>query len=545
MAKWIWSLLALGLIATLLVVLVGEGEVGDRARSRYPYIVLVTIDTLHVLETGVYNPEVEVTPTLVDFASEGVVFQRAYTPVPITLPSHTDLMTGISPFTHGVMANGDVVSPQLTTLAEIFSNAGYRTGAFISLGVLMGSFQLDQGFGSYFDPFVGRQDRWYQRADELYQPVSEWVNQYHGEPFFIWVHFSDPHEPYVVKGAPADTRVTVDGEMVGEWTLASRAHVKVLLELSPGQHVLTWTSLREPRPDDLRRTGIRMNLYGQKALQELTKTPLPDSSEDIFLRPSWSLELDNPGPESSELELRFTGRLAKAPPSHVREIYPKEVEWVDLHVGKLRSLLESLGIDEQTLWLIVSDHGEGLYRHGHLGHSANVFEDQLRILWQMRGPGVPRGKVVDDTRALMMDVAPTLLDLVGLPTPQEMEGHSLVACWEEGSCPDRKQWWAYGLKHGNNRLAAVAGYKWPYKWMWKREAGKGAYEISQDPWEENDLLGPPPHPRELVDLSLGFRRLRSELVRRLNERQQVAADSDQLEMLRALGYVGDAGDGEN
>ena len=147
MSKFVGTLLALGLIATLLILFVpSEEALKARARAQYPFIVLVTLDTLHVLETGVYNPKNKSTPNLVDFAHEGVVFQQAYTTVAITLPSHTDLMTGMSPLKHGVMANGDVVPPGLTTLAEFFGDAGYRTGAFVSLGVLMQAFRLDQGF---------------------------------------------------------------------------------------------------------------------------------------------------------------------------------------------------------------------------------------------------------------------------------------------------------------------------------------------------------------------------------------------------------------
>jgi arylsulfatase A-like enzyme len=538
-SKWVWAGVVLAAIVLLLVVLGPGREMRNAtARARYPHVVLITIDTLHVLETGVYNPEIQFTPNLVDFARDGLVFQNAYTPVPITLPSHTDLMSGMSPLKHSVMANGDQVPAGLTTLAEVFKEAGYRTAAFVSLGVLMRAFQLDQGFDTYVDPFGDRRGRWYRRADEVFEPVKSWLEENYSEPFFIWVHYSDPHEPYLTKDAPPDTRLTLDGKLVGEWTLADRAQVDVQVEVSPGKHRLTWTSLREPRPDDVRHTGMKMNLFGQKDLAALTSASLPSSGDDIDLEPSWSLDLANAGSEAVTLKLGFGGRLQQASPSEVAEYYPQEVEWADRHVGKLRALVDSLGIGEETLWVIVSDHGEGLYRHDYLGHSAYVFEDQLRILWQMQGPGVPKGKIVDSTPVMMMDVAPTLLDLVGLAVPSGVEGHSLVECWQDGDCPERKEWWAYGLNHGNNRLAAAAGYKWPYKWMWKRQLDKAAYHLGDDPWEENDLLGPPPHPQELVDLAREFQELRPNLAFRLTHRHRVAGHADQLEMLKALGYVG-------
>jgi arylsulfatase A-like enzyme len=537
--KWMWVALALGLVVLLLLVFGPGQEVRNAAaRARYPHIVLITVDTLHVMETGVYNPDITFTPNLLDFARHGVVFQHAYTPVPITLPSHTDLMSGMSPLQHSVMANGDQVPLGLTTLAEVFKDAGYHTAAFVSLGVLMRAFQLDQGFETYVDPFGDRRGRWYRRADEVFGPVQSWLEKNYAEPFFIWVHYSDPHEPYLTKDAPPDTRLTLDDKPVGEWTLANRAHVEVEVEVPPGRHRLTWTTLREPRPDDVRHTGMKMNLFGQKELAALTSASLPSSGDDIDLEPSWSLDLANSDSEAVKLSLTFGGRLQQASPSEVAEYYPQEVEWADRYVGKLHSLLDSLGVGDDTLWVIVSDHGEGLYRHGYLGHSAYAYEDQLRILWEMRGPGIPEGKIVDHGPVMMMDVAPTLLDFIGLSVPRVMEGHSLAECWQGGDCPSRKEWWAYGLNHGNNRLAAAAGYKWPYKWMWKRQMGKGAYNLAEDPWEEDDLLGPPPHPQELVDMAREFQKLRPNLAFRLNHRHRVAGQPNQFEMLKALGYLG-------
>ena len=85
-----------------------------RAKSKLPHIVLVSIDTLHVNWTGPYNPDVETTPFLDRFAAEGIRFEHAYTQTPITLPSHAALMTGVTPPTLGVMANGDYLPDEAT-----------------------------------------------------------------------------------------------------------------------------------------------------------------------------------------------------------------------------------------------------------------------------------------------------------------------------------------------------------------------------------------------------------------------------------------------
>jgi hypothetical protein len=108
-------------VAGLATLFVKDALVGALVRARYPRIILVTLDTLHVDHTGPYNEAVDYTPTLDRFAAAGVTFDRAYTTVPITLPSHASLLTGRTPPDLGVMVNGDVLTTPAETLAERLS----------------------------------------------------------------------------------------------------------------------------------------------------------------------------------------------------------------------------------------------------------------------------------------------------------------------------------------------------------------------------------------------------------------------------------------
>ncbi len=509
------------------------------ARQRHPYVVLISIDTLHVGYTSLYNEEVQETPHLEDMAQNGIVFRNAYTRVPITLPSHTALLSGVLPVELGVMANGDVVPERITTLAEVFRDAGYQTAGFVSLGVLRASFGLDQGFDHFDDPFRDGDKRPYRTADEVLDSVKDWLGRSGREPFFIWVHFSDPHEPYIPVGAPPDTRLRLDEQVLGEWNLASKTPVSLSFSLPPGDHRLTWTSLRKARPDDRSETSIRLHLYSRKLLGPYTSTPLPDPTKGVDLKPDWGVALSNPENEALPLELQFNGKMVRPPPSEVLENYRLEVAYTDRYVGELRRLFRSLDIEDEILWVIVSDHGEGLFHHDTLGHAADVFEDQLRLLWLLMGPGLPSGKAVDGTPALMVDVAPTLLDWVGLAPPVDMEGISRVGCWSEGPCPDREAWWAYGLNHDTNRLTAMAGYRWPYKWIWKKGRGRQAHLLSDDPWEEKDLLELPgrERPSELKLMAEEFREQRYRLAQPLRLPRRLLHLQKNLELLRALGYI--------
>jgi arylsulfatase A-like enzyme len=538
MRRRLYILVLLSIILLVAVWRYGKPLRHQIARSRYPYVVLVSFDTLHVNYTSPYNPEVEETPNLEAFARDGVVFKNAYTDVPITLPSHTALLSGSASVESGVMVNGHVVPEGVNTIAEILKDVGYETAAFISLGVLSRKFGLDQGFDVYDDPFQVQGRIWYRSADEVYDSVREWFRESQRGPFFIWAHFSDPHEPYLPVGAPPDTRLTLDGEVLGEWNLVSRVPVSYNLMLPAGRHELTWHSLREPKPDDRPETAIRLVLHGREILEPYALSPIPGAYEGTDLRPDWTLELLNP--EAVQIDLLFEGKLIRPPPSDVLDNYRLEVEYADHYLGELRKLFESDGIEDEVLWVLVSHHGEGLFRHDALGHAEFVYEDQLRVLWMMSGPGIPRGTVVSDAVVRMNDIAPTLLDVMWLSARGDMDGVSRVGCWEGEPCRIPEEWWAYGVRHETNRLMMLAGYRWPYKWLWKRGEGRRAFQLIDDPREERDLLDVSgvEHPADLRSLAEAYREQRQRLGEHLRASGRALDHEKHMELLRSLGYIG-------
>ncbi len=506
-----------------------------RAKWKVPHIVLVSLDTLHVNWTGPYNPDVQTTPFLDRFAAEGIRFENAYTPTPITLPSHAALMTGVTPPSLGVMANGDYLPDEATTLAEILRENGYRTAGFTSLGVLQAHFGTRQGFENYHDPFVEGPVRWYRWAHEIFGPVKKWLEEKHGEPFFLWVHFSDPHEPYVTAKAPPDSELWLDNELLGRYNLQSVEEHTVRVSLPPGEHRLRWVSLREPKENDRPETALNLLLLSLDVLRPHTDTL---TEERIPLTPSFDMTLSGKS-ETVELELVFVGSLARPTEDDVLPAYEANVAYTDRFVGELDALLETHGIRDDTLVVIVSDHGEGLYNHTILGHSAHVYEDQLRIVWMMRGPDLPRGEVIRNRAGLITDVAPTILDMLDLPQ-DNMEGQSWAGCWTRDECPDTVPWWSYGLSHETRGLTGMASYHWPYKWLWRRGFKRIAFDVSRDLWETENLLeGPDPHnPEPLKDAAESFRAERRRLANVLEETRDKKPANANEELLRSLGYIG-------
>ncbi len=253
------------------------------------------------------------------------------------------------------------------------------------------------------------------------------------------------------------------------------------------------------------------------------------------------MELENPGEMPVAVTVTFRGRTKSPGPTEVLEAYAAEIGYMDGWLGRFESFLADRGLAEETLWMIVSDHGEGLFRYGSIGHATYTQEDQLRIVWLLKGPGVPAGRRIGDAPALMDDAMPTLLDLVGLPAPDGMSGRSQFSCWRDGDCDRQRQWWSYGANVADDRVTALAGYHWPYKLLWQNKRHSGVFDVSADPFEERDLSGggraAADLPREAARLQAAFERHRRALQERL-EGRGTERTAEQEEMLRGLGYLG-------
>src|SRR6202011_3292345 len=172
-----------------------------------PNVILITIDTVRADHLGCYGATNVKTPTLDGLARDGIVFERAISQVPLTWPSHAVILTGTYPFQNGVQDfTGQPLDERFRSLAQVFKQQGYATGAVISAFVLDRSWGLARGFDFYDDAFsaetfqtkdIGLVDR---KAGESVTRALKWLNkklvQTPRRPFFFWLHLYDPHSPY-------------------------------------------------------------------------------------------------------------------------------------------------------------------------------------------------------------------------------------------------------------------------------------------------------------------------------------------------------------
>jgi len=165
---------------------------GCRQPEEPSAIVLITLDTLRADHLGAYGYYRPTSPNLDRFAEESVLFERAIAPTGTSLPSHVSLMTSTLTVRHGVKTNYDVLAEDGPwTLAEIFQKRGWPTAAVVSSAVMKSHTGIDRGFDLYDEP-EGDQ----RRADAVTDEALEWVRAQPERPFFLWLHYFDPHAPY-------------------------------------------------------------------------------------------------------------------------------------------------------------------------------------------------------------------------------------------------------------------------------------------------------------------------------------------------------------
>ena len=199
--------LAMLCLAALVACRQGEPEgpsatVGAFTKGR-PSVLLITLDTTRADHLEPYGANDVETPALSALAERGIVFEHAVATTPITGPSHASLLTGLYPRRHGVRNNLTHHLPEsVPTLAELLSAAGYRTAAFVSAVVLEGRYGFDQGFEVYDDDLratsaIRQTRRITERSAEVTaQRALAWLDGLgDDEPYFLWVHFYDPHLP--------------------------------------------------------------------------------------------------------------------------------------------------------------------------------------------------------------------------------------------------------------------------------------------------------------------------------------------------------------
>jgi len=416
--RFVWMLaLAAGAVGC------GRETTPAAARSfpRAP-IVLISIDTLRADHLAAYGYRGGSTPALDRLAASGIVFDDAFSQVPLTLPSHASLLTGRLPTRTGVRDNiGFTLGADQQTLAARLKEAGYATGAAVSSYVLRRHTGIAAGF-DFFDDEVtisgtGESLSESQRdGARTADALAAWIDAHAGGPMFAFLHLYEPHTPY---------------------------------------------------------------------------TP---------------------------------------PPSHtLAQPYDGEIAYADEIVGRFLDRLNANGLLDRAIVAVVSDHGEGLGDHGEAEHGLLLYREALRVPWIVRLPGSAHAGTRIAGAAGLVDVAPTLLALAGVPAGG-MDGGPLVDAMVSRRLADRTVYseTQYPRLH--------------YGWSDLASAFDGRYHFIRAPRPELYDLASDPGARSNLAASRGS--AASAMAAWLERAtagtpapQPAAADAEARERLRALGYA--------
>lgn len=396
-----------------------------------PNVVLITIDTLRADRLGCYGYKPAHTPSIDKIAAEGVMFTNAVSHVPLTRPSHATIFTGLFPYQHGIHDNiAPPLDPKIPTLSEVFQKNGYRTAAFVSSFVINSQSGLQRGFDFYEDKFDPKNQptdfalNLEKRAGEVLNEFQNWKSTSSKNPFFVWLHFYDPHFPYA---------------------------------------------------------------------------PPPPYSKTFAERP-----------------------------------YDGEIAYTDEVIGKVIKLL-----DPNTLLIIASDHGESLGEHGENAHSYFIYDATLKVPLIFHWPGKIPAKQAVTPQVRLIDLYPTILDLVSIQSQAKISGSSLKPMLGSQNfsdpgyasyCETFTPW----LHFGWSRLIGVRMNGWKYVDAPHAEL----FNLANDPHELSNVYAKDKKRADYLKKWLASNGALE--VKPPSNPSAQEIDPEQLEKLASLGYAGGA-----
>lgn len=423
----------------------GRTDVADSIPSEPPSVLLLGIDTLRADGLGAYGRRPSVTPALDRLAAESDVWLEAFSCFNVTNPSFTSLMTGLYGKNHGIYDFGHPLPAHFATLAERFSAAGYDTASVVSVNHLA---DAQSGLGQGFATREEAADQF--AAERVVDRAMDWIGE-RRKPFFLWLHFFDPHTPHT----PPQP-------------FAQGFRQREAVGLSPARD---WIGFRKP--------GF--------------------------------VPYENPV---------LGGQ---------KDLYAGEIAYLDRQLDRLLDFLSSRGLLENTVVVLIADHGENLDEHGISFRHSGLWDTVTHVPLLIRWPGrKPEGRRIAGL-VQNVDVAPTLLRFAGLPVPAS-DGLDLLRLPAAG----RR---AVFAEHTGKLGAMVRTRR--YKYMISRPGNRfvppGAYfyDLTADPREEKNLAGQ--HLPEEERLAEVLRRWWSE-ASPSHPGTPARPDGEQERRLRSLGY---------
>ncbi len=519
---------------SLILFLVSCGLKND---NHYKNIILITLDTQRADYISSYHQGKASTPAIDSFASEGILFQKAYSPIPITAPAHAAIFYSLPPHILELYNNGQIFrqKEEWISLASIFKEKGYATSAFVSLGVLKSRFKLNHGFKDYFDGFPP--ERWYLNADEINRRVFQWIEKNKGQKMFLWIHYSDPHDPYAPPDIPPDLKIYPPGSSPVLFSLQKKEKISFSFKAKKGENLILLEIINShPEEESLFRIN-KLFLSQEENFQIIVEDMEAVERQEEVIWLGWdkgTIKLINNGLEKEvtmliEAEIFLTDE-------ELRTFYRREVEYMDSKIGELRSWLKDNNMVSESLFILVGDHGEGLgetttrFGDRYFGHIHFLYDVYMKIPFIISSPLLQEKGARKNELASLLDVAPTVCGIMKWKKSSFYKGRDLLQSKSKKNDFIFQE--TYRPEAVQNKYAGLL-YPWHFI-ISPEEKSMELYNLKLDPQERNNLFPPEKANKELRDL---IKRVQSKTIEILEEKKEIHLDPKSLEMLKSLGYI--------
>ncbi len=354
-------------MGTGLIILTGCGDASAPADVQPvgPNVLLISIDTLRADHLGAYGYQRPTSPNLDRIARQGVVFENHISSTSWTLPAHAALFSSLPDSVHGCTDTDRVLAEDITTLAERFGAAGYETAGFFAGPYLHPAFGLGQGF-------------------EHYENCTSYASALDGAPAAQWAMDLD---------------------------VMHQSH-RDITNPSVFKAFTRW--IDEPG---------RGKFFIFVHLWDVHYDFIPPSPYDTMFDPDYTGSVTG---ENFFFDRSINPNMPPRDLEHLVALYDGEIAWTDEYLGHIIARLETLGVLDDTVIAITSDHGTAFFEHGLKGHRNSLFDELIRVPLVIRYPASIEAGTRISTQTRSIDIGPTLLDLAGLATGDDIHGHSLL-----------------------------------------------------------------------------------------------------------------------
>jgi len=442
-----------------------------------PNLILISIDTLRADHLGSYGYPRETSPFIDRWAASSTLFLNAISQSPHTTPSHATLFTSLYPSQHGLVNLDKMKDPHLIHRLSkdhlTLAEVLKNEGYRTAAFTGGGNVAGFLGFSRGFDLYRDQS----ALGKKPFKGFSEWLSQHPGEPFFVFLHTYEVHWPYL---PPEPFNALYAGEYTGT-LFRSRKEASALLKEKGGSQ-----------------DGVL--------------------DHDLL----WKLFWDRVDPQQRE------------DIDHIKNLYDGAIRYVDYHVYQLFSLLKEHQLLEKTFIVLTSDHGEEFFEHGGKVHDT-LYDEILKVPLILSWPGrIPQGMRIA-SQVNLMDLSPTILDLLKIRIPASFEGESFAHFFEGASSSRVAISERTPLQEGHHKTSIRTD---DWKLVQTHQGEAELYHLKEDPFEKNNVREDAFQKREALskrleawEESLSVKRSEAQSLQRSPEVEA------QLEHMKALGYL--------